>query len=75
MRTFGRDVLAAVFDPDIQPVIARLTAEERALEERLHDLRQRRRQAQGGGEGDQERLAADEDEKCALTADLFGGGR
>jgi hypothetical protein len=72
-RAFGRDVLAAVFEPDIQPVLARLTAEERQLQERLNAIRARRIQAQGAGAGDQERMAeAEADEKCALTGDLFG---
>jgi hypothetical protein len=71
-KAFGRDVLAAVFDPDIDPILARLNAEERQLEERLHELRTRRRSAQGGDDGAEDRVAEVADEKCALTADLFG---
>jgi len=48
VRRFGRDVLDAVFAPEIEPVLARLTAEERALEEKLELARARRRQVQGG---------------------------
>lgn len=72
-RAFGRDVLAAVFEPDINPVLARLTAEERQLEERLNDIKARRRAAQGADDGDPDRLAEVADEKCELTRDLFGG--
>jgi hypothetical protein len=71
VRRFGRDVLAAVFEPEINHVLARLTAEERLLEERLNEARARRRQAQGGGESPAHRVAEVADEKCALTADLF----
>lgn len=48
---FGRDVLEAVFAPDIEPVIARLTQEERELRERLNEVAERRRQASGLEEG------------------------
>lgn len=70
-RAFGRDVLAAVFEPDIAPVLARLTAEERLLEEQLNEARARRRQAQGLLEGGQNRLDEAEAEKDTLTLDLF----
>lgn len=79
-RAFGRDVLEAVFAPDINPVLARLTAEERLLEERLHDLRARRRQAQGSDESRSDSLDQVASEKDDRTLDLFeprsfGGGR
>lgn len=70
-RAFGRDVLAAVFEPDINPVLARLTAEERQLEERLNEIRARRQQVQGADESDPGGVAEVADGKCALTADLF----
>jgi hypothetical protein len=47
IRRFGRDVIEAVFAPEIEPVLARLSAEERELEERLERVRARRRQAAG----------------------------
>lgn len=72
-KAFGRDVLAAVFEPDINPVLARLSAEERQLEERLNEIRARRRQAQGGDEGPSDSLAEVADEGCPLTLDLFEG--
>lgn len=70
---FGRDVLAAVFEPDIDPVLARLAAEERELKERLNAVTARRLQAQGSLVGDQEPLASVEAEKDTLTLDLFEG--
>jgi hypothetical protein len=50
VRRFGRDVLAAVFEPEIDQTAARLYAEERELEERLQTKRALRRQVQGGGD-------------------------
>lgn len=60
VQAFGRDVLAAVFEPEIDHVLARLTIEERLLEERLNDIRARRRQAAGPVEISAERRAADD---------------
>ena len=51
VRRFGRDLLDAVFMPEIEPVLARLTEEERQLEEALEEVRQRRRQTAGRDEG------------------------
>lgn len=74
VRAFGRDVLAAVFDPEIDHVLARLTMEERQLEERLHDIRKARRSATGALEGHEERLQSAEDRSLDDgTPDLFGG--
>jgi hypothetical protein len=73
VRAFGRDVLAAVFEPDIQPVLARLTAEERLLEQQLHEARARRRQAQGLVEGGSDRLDETAEGRDPLTLDLFEG--
>ena len=50
-RRFGRDVLAAVFGPDIDQTAARLYAEEKTLEEQLERKRALRRQIEGGGHG------------------------
>ncbi len=50
IRRFGRDVIEAVFAPEIEPVHARLIAEERALEEKLERVRAHRRQVAGGGQ-------------------------
>ena len=47
VRTFGRDVLEAVFAPDINPVAARLEAEVRDLEEQLEQARAKARQVGG----------------------------
>lgn len=47
VRRFGRDVWAAVFEPEIEPVLARLQEEERRLAEQLQAARARRRQVQG----------------------------
>jgi hypothetical protein len=48
IRAFGRDVVAAVFDPEINDTLARLRREERQLEERLEQARARTRQVAGG---------------------------
>jgi hypothetical protein len=60
IRRFGRDVWAAVFEPEIEPVLARLTEEERQLEEALDEVRRRRRQAAGREEGPPHALATTE---------------
>lgn len=60
VRAFGRDVLSALFDPDIDAVSARLASEERALERQLHDLRARRQAALGPLASPAQRRAADQ---------------
>jgi hypothetical protein len=47
VQAFGRDVLAAVFEPEINDTLARLNREAAQLEERLDEIRKRRRQAVG----------------------------
>lgn len=47
VRHFGRDVLAAIFEPEIDETLARLRREERELRERLHEIEARRRKALG----------------------------
>lgn len=47
VQLFGRDVLDAVFGPDIDETVARLRREEAELEELLQQKRARRRQAEG----------------------------
>src|SRR5687768_11874516 len=37
VQHFGRDVLAAVFEPEIDETLARLRREERELREKLHE--------------------------------------
>jgi hypothetical protein len=68
-RAFGRDILAAVFEPEIDETLARLRREERELEERLHEIRARRTQAAGGLDLDQERHDAGS-HRSALDRDL-----
>lgn len=46
-RRFGRDVLDAVFGPEIDETTARLAEEVRQLEEALEEKRRRARQAAG----------------------------
>lgn len=46
---FGRDLVDAVFAPDVNAVLARLQEEERQLAEQLTDIRRRRREAEGLG--------------------------
>ncbi len=50
VRAFGRDVLDAVFAPDIDAVVARLSEEERQIEERLEAVRAHRRALAGGAQ-------------------------
>ena len=69
-RTFGRDVMAAVFEPEIDATLARLTQEERQLEERLNEIRARRRSAVGPVESREERRDARVD-RDPLSRDLF----
>lgn len=69
-RAFGRDVMAAVFEPEIDGVLARLTQEERQLEERLNEIRARRRAAVGPVESREERRAQAVD-RDPLNLDLF----
>lgn len=76
VRAFGRDVLAAVFDPEIDHVLARLTMEERQLEDRLNEIRTRRRQAAGLVDSPAERREAGAGEPLdPNNLDLFGGGQ
>jgi hypothetical protein len=73
VQAFGRDVLAAVFDPEINDTVARLKREERQLEERLEDIRKRRRQALGGLDRIEERSpeGLDRPEIGPQSRDLF----
>jgi hypothetical protein len=73
VRTFGRDILAALYDPEIDNTLARLRREERELEERLHELRARRRSAAGDLAGDEERREP-ASHRTALDRDLFDDG-
>lgn len=70
VRAFGRDVIAAVFDPEINDTLARLRREEAQLEERLNEVRQRRRSAAGGLAEPEERSHAPLD-RSPLERDLF----
>lgn len=51
VRTFGRDVLDAVFLPEIDETLARLTAEEAQLDRQLAAVRARLREAEGRSAG------------------------
>jgi hypothetical protein len=80
VRRFGRDVIEAVFSPEIDSTLARLAAEERELERKLQMARARRRQAQGFGPGRARRVEApanDEDRATVTTlpTDQPGRGR
>lgn len=73
VRAFGRDVLAAVFDPEINDTLARLEREARQLEARLAEVHALRRAAAGDLAGDPERRSAASD-RAPLgpeTIDLF----
>ncbi len=73
VRHFGRDILAAVFEPEINETLARLRREERELREKLHDLEARRIKALGGLSGDEERRRSFVDREAVGAADLFDG--
>lgn len=51
VRHFGKDVWDAVFAPEVDAVLSQLQEEERRLAQQLAEIRARRRQAQGLGEG------------------------
>lgn len=69
VQHFGRDVLAAVFEPEIDETLARLRREERELREKLHEIEARRLKALGHLASTQERSYAPVDR--APVADLF----
>lgn len=78
VRQFGRDVLAAVFEPEIDETLARLRREKRELEERLHEKAAHLRQALGGADGDPQRLPEAADRSLAdgpPSRDLFEEAR
>lgn len=75
VRAFHRDLVAAVIEPEIDATLARLSQEERQLEERLYEIRKARRSAARDLEGVPERRAADDD-RAPLgppNLDLFEG--
>jgi hypothetical protein len=75
VQHFGRDVLAAVFEPEIDEALARLRREERELREKLHEIEARRIKALGGLAGPDERDQAGS-YRSPLDRDLpFGEGR
>lgn len=49
VRRFGRDLLEAIFNPEIDPVVARLEEEERHLDRQLQAIRAKKKQASGRG--------------------------
>jgi predicted transcriptional regulator len=69
VRAFGRDVIACVFEPEINDTLARLRREEAQLEERLDEIRRRRRSAAGGLPEHQERREPASD-RSPLDRDL-----
>lgn len=75
VRHFGRDILAAIFDPEIDETLARLRREERELREKLHEIEARRIKALGGLDLAEERRRAAVDLAPVETADLFEGQR
>lgn len=70
VQHFGRDILAAVFEPEIDETLARLRREERELRERLHEVEARRLKALGGLVESEERRHAAVD-RSPLDRDLF----
>lgn len=74
VKAFGRDVIACVFEPEINDTLARLTREQRQLEERLDEIRKRRRQAVGGLVEPEERDQP-ASHRSPLDRDLFDEAR
>lgn len=74
VRQFGRDILAAVFEPEIDETLARLRREERELREKLHEIEARRRAALGDLAEFEERRHAPADRALGHdNLDLFEG--
>jgi hypothetical protein len=74
VQAFGRDVLAAVFEPEITDTVARLEREARQLENRLAEIHARRVAAAGGLVGLSERAPAAVDRTALeVNLDLFDG--
>jgi len=73
VQHFGRDVLAAVFEPEIDETLARLRREERELREKLHEIEARRRKALGDLAEFEERRHEDVD-RAPVGRDLFDAG-
>ena len=73
VQAFGRDVISAVFMPEIDDNLARLEREARQLENRLAEINARRRADTSGLVGVPERRAAglDRPPVGAATIDLF----
>lgn len=69
VQHFGRDVLAAVFEPEIDEPLARLRREEAELRGKLHEIEARRIQMSGGLVGAEERSFAPSD-RHPLERDL-----
>jgi hypothetical protein len=75
VRAFKRDLIAAVIEPEIDATLARLSREERDLEERLEEIRKARRSALGGL-ADREERREPHSYRSALDRDLpFGEAR
>lgn len=74
VQHFGRDVLQAVFEPEIDETLARLRREERELREKLHEIEARRRKAIGDLAGHEERSHAPLDRDAPVERDMFDGG-
>ena len=70
VQHFGRDILAAVFEPEIDETLARLRREERELREKLHEIEVLRIKALGGvAEPEERREPASY--RSPLDRDLF----
>jgi len=70
LRTFKRDLIASVLEPEIDATLARLNREARELEERLEEVNRARRSALGDLEDHPERRSARED-RSPVERDLF----
>jgi hypothetical protein len=73
VRSFGRDVVDAVFAPEIDETVARLHQEVRALEEKLQEKRARVRAAEGYLPAAAASVAPVQDRAAGVASDNGGG--
>lgn len=71
VKAFGRDVIACVFEPEINDTLARLEREARQLEARLAEVHARRRAAAGDLESYPERRFETANRAPVEHPDLF----
>jgi hypothetical protein len=74
LARFGRDLKDALFEPDIDPVLARLAARERQAREEYHEALRLLSEAKGGPAGAEDPVVSAAEERDPLTGDLLEWG-